>query len=61
MTRPGGRPRLPVLFLGHGNPTLDHWLPFVVTLGASRPEDAVSFPYAAVDHATMSMRCLRWG
>lgn len=42
-------------------PTLDHWLPFVVTLGASRPEDAVAFPYAAIDHATMSMRCLRWG
>lgn len=42
-------------------PTLDHWLPFVVALGAARPDDAVSFPYAAIDHGTMSMRCFRWG
>lgn len=42
-------------------PTPDHWLPLPTVLGAADAADAVSFPYAAIDHATLSMRCVRWG
>lgn len=41
-------------------PTPDHWLPFVVSLGAA-DDGPVSFPYTGIDHAAISMRCFRWG
>lgn len=42
-------------------PTSDHWLPFVTVLGAADGTDAVGFPYEGLEHASMSMRCVRWG
>lgn len=43
------------------HPSADHWLPLLVAFGASRREDAVSFPVAGFDLGSLSMRSVRWG
>lgn len=42
-------------------PTPDHWLPLAAVLGAASGSDPVSFPYEGFEHASLSMRCVRWG
>lgn len=36
-------------------PTLDHYLPMLYTIGASRPEDRLSFIYNQIQNASISM------
>ena len=42
-------------------PTTDHYLPLLYAAAMSTRDDAVSFPYAAIEMAAMSMRCVRFG
>lgn len=42
-------------------PTPDHYLPLLYVLGASRPDDAVSFPTEGAEGGSMSMLSVQWG
>jgi 4,5-DOPA dioxygenase extradiol len=42
-------------------PTTDHYLPLLYPAAMRTPEDRVSFPYTAIEMASMSMRCVRFG
>ena len=42
-------------------PTLEHYLPLLYILGASQPDDKVSFPFEGLQNASISMRSLRLG
>ena len=42
-------------------PTDEHYLPLLYAAAMSDQTDEVSFPYAGIDMASMSMRCVRWG
>jgi len=42
-------------------PTPDHWLPLIYTLGASDGDDPVSFPLEGFDWGSLSMRSVRFG
>lgn len=41
------------------HPTLEHYAPLLVTLGAAGAGAAVSFPFEGFEHGTISMRCVR--
>lgn len=41
-------------------PTPEHYLPLLYTLGASRPEDKVSFPFEGFEMGSLSMRSVMW-
>lgn len=41
-------------------PTLEHYLPLLYILGASEPDDELSFDYEGVQNASISMRSLRF-
>lgn len=42
-------------------PTADHYLPLLYAAAMHTDDDAVSFPYAGIEMASMSMRCVRFG
>ncbi len=42
-------------------PTNDHYLPLLYAAALRTDDDAVSFPHAGIDMASMSMRCVRVG
>jgi 4,5-DOPA dioxygenase extradiol len=42
------------------HPTVEHWLPYLVTFGAAARDDAVSYPVEGFDIG-LSMRATRWG
>lgn len=42
-------------------PTLDHYLPLLYAAAVSDDSDSVTFPYAGIELASMSMRCVRFG
>ncbi|MNK06210.1 LigB family dioxygenase [compost metagenome] len=41
-------------------PTPEHFVPLLYTLGASRPEDKVSFPFEGFEMGSLSMRSVMW-
>jgi 4,5-DOPA dioxygenase extradiol len=43
------------------HPTLEHYLPLLYALGVSDEREALSFPYAAIEGASLSMRAVRFG
>ncbi|HVO18644.1 MAG TPA: 4,5-DOPA dioxygenase extradiol [Anaeromyxobacter sp.] len=43
------------------HPTPDHYLPLLYVVGASTPEDAVTFPVEGFDWGSLSMRAVRMG
>ena len=42
-------------------PTTEHYLPFIYTLGASVPDDKISFEFEEIHNASISMRCVSFG
>lgn len=42
-------------------PTPDHYLPLLYVVGASRSEDAITFPVEGFDGGSVSMLCVRFG
>lgn len=42
-------------------PTLDHYLPLLYVLGASRPDDKLTFEYEEIQNGSISMRSLSFG
>ncbi len=42
-------------------PTSDHYLPLLYVAAMVAEGDTVTFPYAGIDMASMSMRCVRFG
>jgi 4,5-DOPA dioxygenase extradiol len=42
------------------HPTLEHYAP-VVVCAASAGDDPVTFPVTGFEHASLSLRCVRWG
>ena len=42
-------------------PTPEHFLPLLYVLGASRPDDAVTFPVEGVDGGSISMLAVKVG
>ncbi len=42
------------------NPTSEHYIPLLYTLGATKYEDAIFFN-EKIDYGTLSMRCVVWG
>lgn len=42
-------------------PTPDHYLPFLYALGAAHESELPSFPYEGFEHASISLRAVRWG
>lgn len=42
-------------------PTNDHYLPLLYAAAVRTGNDEVSFPYAGIEMASMSMRCVRFG
>jgi 4,5-DOPA dioxygenase extradiol len=42
-------------------PTNDHYLPLLYPAAMRAQDDEVTFPYAGIDMASMSMRCVRFG
>ncbi|MEZ4703982.1 MAG: 4,5-DOPA dioxygenase extradiol [Bdellovibrionota bacterium] len=42
-------------------PTWEHYLPLLYVVGASQDSDPLAFPYEGIDHASISMRCIRFG
>lgn len=42
-------------------PTADHYLPLLYPAAMATSEDEVTFPYAGIEMASMSMRCVRFG
>ena len=45
----------------HAHPSLEHWIPILYAAGASRSDDAVSFPIQGFDWGSLSMRAVRFG
>lgn len=43
------------------HPSLEHYLPLIYALGASRPEDHLHFPYTEIQNGSLSMRSVQWG
>lgn len=43
------------------HPSLEHWIPMLYAAGASRSDDAVSFPIQGFDWGSLSMRAVRFG
>lgn len=41
-------------------PTAEHFLPLLYTLGASTPEDQVSFPFTGFEMGSISLRSVLW-
>lgn len=42
-------------------PTADHYLPFLVALGAAADGEPVSFPIEGIEHGAVSLRAVQWG
>lgn len=42
-------------------PTLEHYLPFIYTLGATLPDDQIRFEYEEIQNGSISMRCISYG
>ncbi len=42
-------------------PTADHYLPLLYAAAMSTADDLVTFPFAGIEMASMSMRCVRFG
>lgn len=42
-------------------PTLEHFLPFIYTLGASESLDEIRFEYEGIQNGSISMRCISFG
>ena len=42
------------------HPTLEHYAPFLVAVGAALPFMAVAFPFEGFEHGTLSMRCVQF-
>ena len=42
-------------------PTNEHYLPLLYAAAMSDAGDEVGFPYAGIELASMSMRCVRFG
>jgi 4,5-DOPA dioxygenase extradiol len=42
-------------------PSPDHYVPLLYALGASSPEDELTFTYEEIVHGSLSMRCARFG
>lgn len=40
--------------------TLEHYAPLLVAAGVAGPAAQPSFPFEGFEHATLSMRCVRW-
>ena len=42
-------------------PTNDHYLPLLYTLGSTDKDEKIQFTYEGIEHASLSMRCVRFG
>jgi 4,5-DOPA dioxygenase extradiol len=42
-------------------PTNDHFLPLLYTLGSTEKNEETHFTYEGIEHASLSMRCVRFG